>query len=102
MVADKSDRYTDAAAREVGFAVMTLGVAMQGYRDWPMQITGLSIRGPRERGDEFLITVRAVDAEDEPFVAFHSAFDLHDALRGVKERAQNGQLKWREDTWAKK
>jgi len=92
---------SNEAARKCGWAVMELSVHMQGYRDWPMRVTGMSIRGPRVEGDEFLITVRALDAEGAAFVGFHGAYDLQDAIRGVKERVQNGTMKWRVDEWVK-
>jgi len=85
----------------VGKAISELGAHMQGYRDWPVSVVGLSIRGPRAQGDEFLVTIRGVDAEGERWVAFHSAYELHGCLLGAVERARNGTLRWKEDTWAK-
>lgn len=98
---NKQNDYSEGAAREVGFAVMELSAHMTGYREWPVRITGISIRGPRSTGDEFLLTVRGRDSEEAAWVAFHSAFELGDAVRGMVARAKNGSLKWREDEWAK-
>lgn len=80
-----------------GRAVDELGLAMTGYRNISMQVTGLSIRAPRVQNDDFLVTVKAIDADGAPWVAFHGSPDLLDALRGVWNRLGNGSLKWRED-----
>jgi hypothetical protein len=93
---------TDIQALEAtGLAVAELDAHMQGWRQWPIQVTGLSVRGPRTQGDEYLATVRGVDAEGVKCVAWHSAMSLGDLLRGVTARAKNGTLTWKIDEWAK-
>lgn len=95
-------RYTEQAFADVGAAVGHLSAAMEGYRDLQVDITGLSIRGPRVRGDEFLMVVRGVDHEGLPLVAFHSAMSLGEVLRGGEARIANGTLKWKPDEFANK
>jgi hypothetical protein len=98
----KQNDYSAEAAARTGEAIAELSAHMTGYREWPVRITGLSIRGPRFKDDEFLVTVRGVDVEDARFVAFHSAFELGDCLRGVVARAKNGTLKWKVDEFDRK
>jgi hypothetical protein len=90
-------RFTSKVFEAVGESVESLGAAMQGYRNLSVEVTGLSVRGPRVRGDEFLVVVKGLDEAGLPVVAFHSAMELGEALRGVEARISNGTLKWRAD-----
>jgi hypothetical protein len=91
--------YSADAFRRTGEALAHLGAEMQGYRQWQVHVTGLSVRGPKAQGDEFLVTVRAVDAEGKKWVGFNSAMELHDAITGAIVRVQNDTMRWKEDTW---
>lgn len=91
-----------SSTEAIGLAVWQLDAHMQGHRQWPVLITGFTVRAPRYKDDEFLVTLRGVDAEGEYWVAFHSAFDLGGAIRGAQIRAKNGKLKWKEDQYAPK
>lgn len=84
-----------------GRSVDEIGLAATGYRSVGMQVTGMGIRMPREERGEFLVTIRALDSEGAPFVAFHGASDLGEALTGLWNRLQNGTLRWKPDEWAR-
>lgn len=101
MSVEKSGRPITERMARVGEAVMNLSAIMQGYRATSIQVTGFTVRGPADRGGEFLITVRAIDEEGQPIVAFNSAVELDDALQGVYSRMMNGTLKWRPDQYAR-
>jgi len=94
-------RYTQVRLASIGEAVAELGAAMEGYRDLQVDITGMSVRGPAVRNGEFLITVRGVDHEGLPVVAFHGATDFGEALRGISARVNNGTMKWKADEYAR-
>jgi hypothetical protein len=91
----------DERMRAVGFAVSDLGLAMEGKRQLSVEVMGFSVRAPRESGDEFLVTLRVLDADGAPWIAFHSATSLDETLSGVVARLWNGTLKYREDSWAR-
>lgn len=98
--ASRQNNTLDAKSLEaVGLAVAAVDAAMQGYRSLSVDIVGLNIRSPRTVGDEVLLVVKGVDAEGTPCVAFHSAFSLGEALRGLEGRLRNGTLKWRVDAY---
>jgi hypothetical protein len=99
--AAEGGRYTSKTFEAVGEAVESLGAAMQGYRSLSVDVTGFSIRGPRGRGDEFLVVVKGLDESGQPLVAFHSAMELGECLRGVEARISNGTLKWRSDEFVR-
>jgi hypothetical protein len=86
---------------DVGRAVSAIDAAMKDYRQLSVLPTGFSVRGPRARGDEILLVVRGIDADEAPVVAFHSAFSLGEALRGLEGRLSNGTLKWKPDEFRK-
>lgn len=96
-MAKAQNDFSDEAFRAAGEALAQVDRAMSGYRDLALDIVGLSIRGPRVRGDEYFLTVRGVDGEGERWVAFHSAFTLTDLFRGLEGRLRSGTLKWKED-----
>lgn len=82
-------------------AVSWVGLALSGDRDLVVDVTGLSIRGPRTETDGFFIVIRGTDEEGTPVVAFHDGATLEDALLGVHNRLSNGTFKWRVDEYAK-
>lgn len=84
-----------------GQALDDVGLAMAGFRDLSVDVTGMSIRGPRHEGDEFLLVIRGLDEENRPVVAFNSAHHLDEAFISLQARLRNGSLKWRPDEFAK-
>lgn len=100
-MAKQQNDFGAEAQQQTGYSVMYLGVAMQGMRDLEITPIGISIRGPRTQGDEFLATLRGVDADGARWVAFHSAFELAELLRGVESRLRNGSHRWKEDQYAR-
>jgi len=86
---------------QIGYAVHQIGAHMGGYQQWPVTLVGFSVRGPKVKFGEFLVTIRGVDAEGARWVAFHSSYNLGDLMRGLCERARNGDLKWKEDQYAR-
>jgi hypothetical protein len=97
---DKGDSLSERM-QATGFAVSDLGLAMEGKRTLQVEVVGFSVRAPRESGDEFLCTLRVLDADGAPWIAFHSATSLDETLAGLVARLWNGTLKYREDTWAR-
>lgn len=82
-----------------GQALDEVGLAMAGYRSLSVDIVGVSIRAPRVRGDDYLLTIRGLDEDGARVVAFHGAADLVEAFRGLQNRLLNGSLKWRIDNY---
>lgn len=80
-------------------AVRGISRALNGQRDLLVDLTGLSMRAPKGVGEELLMVIRGIDAEGMHVVAFHSAFSLGEALRGLGARLNNGTLAWREDSF---
>lgn len=78
-------------------AIRGISKALMGQRDLLVDLTGISMRAPKDTGEELLLVIRGVDAEGMHVVAFHSAFSLAEALRGLAARLSNGTLRWRED-----
>ena len=87
--------------QRLGRAVDQIGLAMGGYRDLAVEVTGLSVRAPDEARPEFFLVIRGLDAEGAPVVAFHSAFSLDEAFVGLEARLLNGSLRWRVDEYAR-
>lgn len=86
--------------KRAGRAVQYLSFCLEGERDISVELSGLTIRAPKEEGGEILVVLRGLDEEGAAVVAFHSAFSLDEALVGVENRLANGSLKWRIDEWA--
>lgn len=86
---------------DVGLAVGRLDNAMKGHGELVVLVLGLSIRGPRVRGDDYLVTVRGEAVDGAPVVAFHGAFSLGDLFKGLSSRLSSGSLKWRPDEFVR-
>jgi hypothetical protein len=89
-------RFTERYYR-VGLAVADLGLWLEGSRGLTVELVGLSVRGPRSSGDDVLVTLRGLNEDGLPVVAFSGGSCLEDALVTALNRANNGTLKWRED-----
>lgn len=63
-------------------------------------VVGLTVKLPREIGDDFLIVVRA-QKEEARVVAFHGAPTFAEAVVGMLTRLQQDTLKWKEDEYAR-
>jgi len=96
---DQADRLWRQELEDAGMAVAGLNAIMGGKRDLMVDVTGLSIRGPNETSSEFLGTVKALDEEGGPVVAFHSASSVGEVLVGIHARLMNGTLRWRPDEY---
>lgn len=94
------DRSSSEYCVRVGKAIIELGRACEGYRNLAVQVIGFSIRGPQYRDGEYLVVARGLDEEGAPVVAFHSALDIGEVLRGLESRLRNGTLRWRPDEFA--
>ncbi len=82
-----------------GTALQHFDAVCQGYRDVTGEIIGFSIRGPKVRGGEFLVTIRGLDEEGGPVVAFHTSDTLDGLWSTLWARYKSEDLKWRADTW---
>lgn len=95
----------EAAARKryakTGAAVARLSYMAQAAGPSGWELKGFSIRCPTEDKPDFLVTVRALDAEGAPQVAFHGAAELDDCLVGLLNRLDNGSLNWRPDQFGR-
>lgn len=94
-------KYLSEAFYAAGEALGHIGRACEGYRELAVQPTGFSIRVPQIRGGEYLVVIRGIDEDDTALVAFHSALDLLELVRGTEARLANGTLKWRADEYSK-
>lgn len=89
------ERFTEA-----GRSLANIGRAMEGYRQLSVAVVGLSVRGPRVRGDEYLLVVKGLSEDGGPLVAFLSAISLDELFRSADAKLSNGTLKWRDDQFA--
>lgn len=85
---------------EAGRCLMNLGRAMEGYRQLSVSITGFSVRGPRTRGEEYLLVLKGLDENGTPVVSFLSGVSVDEVFRATEAKLSNGTLKWREDQFA--
>lgn len=97
----KAADYSEERFTLAGEALGHLDACVHEYREVAHVIKGFSVRCPQQRGGEYLLTCRALDEDDEPVVCFHGASQLTDLWIGFWNRFINGDLKWKEDTWAK-
>lgn len=93
--------YSDERFQQAGEALSHLDACIQGYRDVQVNLKGFSVRNPQERGGEYLLTLRGTDMNNDPVVAFHGSYSLPELWIGAWNRFSNGDLKWKEDTWAR-
>lgn len=89
--------YSDDRCRKAGRALLEFDAVMQGYRQSQVELTGLSIRAPRVEGEDYLMTLRAVDDAGAPLVGWNGAYNLLELWISSWGRFSNGKLKWRED-----
>lgn len=87
--------------QKCGQAVMQFDAIAQGWRVSSYELCGFSVRTPRAEGEDFLLTIRALDGEGAPVVAFHNASNLMELWIGAWGRFSNGQLKWKPDNWGR-
>ena len=60
------------------------------------RIREIRIKKPTEESAEYLFIVKG-KVDGKPSVGFHSAADLDTGLKGLKDRLENKDLKFRED-----
>lgn len=60
----------------------------------------VTVRGDWDGHGEFLLVLIA-DTENGPKVAFHNSGDPHGMWVSLKNRIENGSLKWKDDEYAK-
>lgn len=102
MTQDKSgqgDLLRELTARQ-GKAITRLGGYMERSLYREDGLLSLRVRAPRDQGDDYLVVVRALDADGRPVVAFHGASTFVDALVGLSNRMANGTLKWKADRFS--
>lgn len=68
------------------------------YAEDDILVMGFSIRVPQDIGDEYLLTIRAIVA-DEAKVAFHAAATFEELIVGLSKRLQNRSLRWKDDRY---
>ena len=92
--ADHTDRWDRAGA-----SLRELARLLELGRDAAWVLSGFSVRAPQFEGGEYLMTLRSTDAENGRLVAFHSAFDLAELVRGAHLRIKSDTMKWRADEY---
>lgn len=97
----KQNDFSAERQQRAGLALQQLDALAQGWRSVEYELLGLSIKCPRSEGDDYLVTVRALDAAGQPVVAFHGAYNLLELLIGVSNRISNGGLRWKVDEWGR-
>lgn len=97
------DRYDleDSIPSRIAAGVRRLDAWFIGRPVGGIELVGLSLRAPTRENPEYLVTLRGLDADGQPLVAFHSAMTLGDALAGAVNRQLNGGLKWKPDKWGR-
>lgn len=96
-----------ATQQEVARQMMRVGeslalldrLALRLREEDELDVSGLSVRFPQGSGAEYLITVRA-RVDGVRVVAFHSAYTMGEALRGLYNRISTNKLKWKVDEYA--
>jgi len=91
----------DRRRAKVARALIALGWLMERPDASGWELKGMSIRGPREGSADFLITLRALDPEGAPQVAFCGGSCIDDAVVNLQQRLDNGSLKWRPDEFGR-
>lgn len=97
----ETEAKSDLRDERVGRSVFKLGCYFSGEKVHEYEFVGMSVRFPDQGSDEFLVTLRALDHEGAPVVAFHAAPNLDEVLKGLLARIENGQLKWKADKWGR-
>lgn len=97
----KHEVAADARQKRSGRALERLTFMATRVGPSGLELVGMSVRFPREDGEDFLVTLRALDEAGAPVVAFHGAATLEDAVMGVVNRIDNGSLSWRADQWGR-
>lgn len=95
----KQNDYSHERAAKAGKALMEFDAVAQNWRASTITLVGLSIRVPREDGDDYLMTLRGVNESGGPVVAFHGAYNMLELWISAWGRFSNGTLKWRDDDW---
>jgi hypothetical protein len=91
----------DMHYRRVGLALARLDYLLATIGSDGHEYKGLSVRMPREPDEDVLITIRALNSEGAPEVAFNGGATLGDAFRTLQTRIDNGSLKWRPDEFGR-
>jgi hypothetical protein len=91
----------DKRQRNEGRALMRLTYLMNEGLANGWELMGLSVRKPREEGQDYLITLRALSHDGQPVIAFSGGAGLGDAFVTLVNRLENGSLKWREDEFGR-
>lgn len=94
---NKEARTTQRLERET--AMTQVGHALMGRRDLSTDIIGFSVRGPRTEEEDLLLTLRGINGEGAPVVAFFGGPNLGVLFISVENQLYNGTVKWRPDAY---
>lgn len=87
---------------EAGSCLDAVGMALLGFRNLSVDITGFSVRGPRDADEGILIVVRGTNGEGKPVVSFLSGNDLPSLFVSFAAFIRQGSFTWKEDTYRTK
>jgi len=76
--------------------------ALMGRRDLEVDVSGFSVRGPRDETEDLLLTLRGIDHEGTPMVAFFGGPNLGVLFISIEHMLSNGTVKWRVDEYRTK
>lgn len=96
---DSEARFT--MLQQAGLAAEKIGEALHGVRTLQVDIVGLSIRAPRSQDEDILVTIRGVDGEGAPVVAFYAGQYLTGILVGIETQIKRGDMRWKPDQFAR-
>jgi len=85
----------------VGLDVHQISLALLNHRSLDVDVVGLSIRAPRDKDEDILMTVRGVDSAGAPVVAFLSGRELGGLFSSLAAFLRSGKLKWKVDEYRK-
>lgn len=79
--------------------LLRLDRVLERLWDEGRRVLSMSVRMPREYGDDVLVVIRC-DYDGAREVAFVSSDSVLDAVRKAAASLENGSVKWRDDEYA--
>lgn len=87
---------------EIEAAMSQVGHALMGRRELSVDVAGFSVRGPRTTEEDMLLTLRGIDGEGTPVVAFFGGPNLGVLFISIENMLRNGTVNWRIDEYRNK
>lgn len=87
---------------EIEAAMSQVCHALMGRRELAVDVAGFSVRGPRSKEEDLLLTLRGIDGEGTPVVAFFGGPNLGVLFISIENMLRNGTVNWRVDEYRNK